>query len=129
MSKNRIRQALLCCVAAVFLVEAAFALVSPEAAAERVGYSISGPDGLSEYRAVYLGMFGVLGVATLFAAWRVTEPLLADVICLAIIGEAVARLIGVAIDGMPSGVHIANIVAESLPVLILAIRPTGASAT
>ena len=74
-------------------------------------------------------MFGVLGVATLFAAWRVTEPLLADVICLAIIGEAVARLIGVAIDGMPSGVHIANIVAESLPVLILAIRPTGASAT
>ena len=123
LSRNRIRQGLLCCVAAVFLVEAAVALVNPEAAAERVGYSISGPDGLSEYRAVYLGMFGVLGVATLFAAWRITEPLLADVICLAILGEAAARLIGVAIDGVPSNVHILNIVAESTPLLILAIRP------
>lgn len=107
----------------MFLAEAVIALVSPETGMERVGYVVSGPDPLSEYRAVYLGMFGVLGFATLYAAWRVTEPLLADVICLAILGEAVARLIGVGIDGVPSRIHIMNIVAESTPLLILLIRP------
>ena len=81
MTKNRFRQFLLCAVAAVFLLEAGVALLNPGAAAARVGYEISGPDGLSEYRAVYLGMFGVLGIAMLFAAWNVAEPLLADVIC------------------------------------------------
>jgi hypothetical protein len=69
-------------------------------------------------------MFGALGVATLFAARRVTEPLLADVICLAIVAEAVARLIGVAIDGIPGNVHLLNIAAESFPIAILLIRPT-----
>jgi hypothetical protein len=124
MTRNRIRQILLGLVAAVFLAEAAVALFDPGAAAARVGYTIVGPEGLSEYRAVYLGMFGALGVATLFAACRVTEPLLGDVICLAIVGEAVARLIGVAIDGVPGNVHLLNIAAESFPIVILLIRPT-----
>jgi len=125
-TKNRIRQALLCVVAAVFLTEAVVALVNPAAAAARVGYEIAGPDGLSEYRAVYLGMFGTLGIATLIAARRVTEPLLADLICLAIVAEAAARLVGVAIDGTPGTVHLINIAAESFPIVILLLRPTRA---
>ena len=123
-TRNRIRQILLYLVAAVFLLEAGAALVSPGAAAARVGYGITGPDGLSEYRAVYLGMFGVLGITTLVAARRVTEPLLADVVCLAILGEAVARLVGIAVDGVPGNVQLLNIAAESFPIVILLIRPT-----
>ena len=124
MTKNRVRQLLLLGVAAVFLLEAGVALVNPGAGAARVGYEVSGPDGLSEYRAVYLGMFGALGIATLFAAWNVTEPLLADVICLAIAAEAVARLVGVLIDGVPGNVHLLNIAAESCAFIIFMIRPS-----
>lgn len=65
---------------------------NPSIAAARVGYQVTGPDGLSGYRALYLGLFGALGVATLLAARRVHEPLLADVICAAIVAEAGARL-------------------------------------
>jgi hypothetical protein len=124
VTKNRVRQILLFCVAAVLLFEAGVALVNPGLAAARVGYEISGPDGLSEYRAVYLGMFGALGIAMLFAARNVAEPLVADVICLAIAAEAVARLVGVVIDGVPGNVHLLNIAAESCAVLILMIRPS-----
>jgi len=80
--------------------------------------------GLSEYRAVYLGMFGALGVATLIAARRVRDPLLGDVICAAIGAEAVARLVGIYLDGVPGSVHILNIAMESLPIGILLLRPT-----
>jgi len=114
----------LCCVASVFIIEAVIALINPESGMTRVGYIVSSPDALNEYRAVYLGMFGVLGIATLYAARHVTEPLLADVICLAILGEAVARVIGIALDGVPSTIHFVNIVAESTPIVILLIRPT-----
>ncbi len=124
MTRNRVRQFLLVGVATVFLIEAGAALVDPGAAAARVGYQISGPDGLSEYRAVYLGMFGALGIASLLAAWRVTEPLLADVICLAIAAEAVARLVGVLIDGVPGRAHLLNIAAESCAFIIFLIRPS-----
>jgi hypothetical protein len=65
MSKNRIRQFLLCGLAAVFLVEAGIALINPQAGMDRVGYVVTSPDALNEYRAVYLGMFGVLGLASL----------------------------------------------------------------
>ena len=127
MTRTHVRQILLCCVATVFLAEAASALWNPHAAAARVGYEVAGPDGLSEYRAVYLGMFGALGVATLIAARRVREPLLADVICAAIVAEAAARLVGVVLDGMPGPVHVVNIVMEGFRVVILALRPTEAA--
>lgn len=123
MTRTRIRQVLLYVVAAVFLAEAVSALLDPRGAAARVGYQIAGPDGLSEYRAVYLGMFGALGVATLVAARRVREPLLADVICAAIVAEAAARFVGIAIDGMPGTLHMVNIAMESSAIVILLLRP------
>jgi hypothetical protein len=108
----------------VLLADDVIALFDPHWAAARVGYQVAGPDGLSEYRAVYLGMFGALGVATIIAARRVREPLLADVICAAIVAEAVARIVGIALDGMPGSVHLVNIAMESSPIVILLLRPT-----
>jgi hypothetical protein len=129
MTRTRIRQILLCVVATVFLTEAVIALLDPHGAAARVGYQVAGPDGLSEYRAVYLGMFGALGVATLVAARRVQEPLLADVICAAIVAEAAARFVGIAIDGVPGPLHMVNIAMESSPIVILLLRPSAAVPT
>jgi hypothetical protein len=123
MTRTRIRQILLYLVSAVFLAEALMALLDPRGAAARVGYQIAGPDGLSEYRAVYLGMFGALGVATLVAARRVREPLLADVICAAVVAEAGARFVGIGLDGLPGTLHVVNIALESFPIVILLLRP------
>lgn len=127
MTRTRVRQILLYVVAAVFLAEAVLALLDPLGAAARVGYRIGGPDGLSEYRAVYLGMFGALGVATLIAARRIHEPLLADVICAAIVAEAAARLVGIVLDGVPGTVHTVDLAMESFPIVILALRPAPAA--
>ena len=69
-------------------------------------------------------MFGALGVATIMAARRVHEPLLADVICAAIVAEAVARFVGIALDGMPGSLHLVDIAMESSPIVILLLRPT-----
>jgi hypothetical protein len=68
-------------------------------------------------------MFSVLGVVTLIAARRVREPVLGFVIAAAIVGEAAARLVGVVLDGVPGPVHVLNIMMESVPLAILAIRP------
>ena len=124
MTRTRMRQILLYVVAAVFLAEAVMALYDPHAAAARVGYQVAGPDGLSEYRAVYLGMFGALGVVTIIAARRVREPLLGDVVCAAIVAEAIARFVGIALDGVPGTLHLVNIAMESSPIVILLLRPT-----
>lgn len=123
MDATRLRQMLLYVVAAVFFLEAVMALVDPAAAAVRVGYGALGVDGLSEYRAVYLGMFSALGVVALVAARRVHEPLLGDVVAAAIVAEAAARLVGVVLDGVPGPVHLVNLAMESAPLAVLVIRP------
>jgi hypothetical protein len=101
MTRTGLRQVLLCLVGAVFLAEAVAALWDPRAAAARVGYQIAGADGR-----------------------KVCEPLLADVIRVAIVAEAAARCVGLALDGAPGTVHMANIAMESFPIAILLLRPT-----
>ncbi len=123
LSLVTIRKIFLYVISAVYFGEAALALWDPQSAAELVGYRILRVDGLSEFRAVYLGMWSVLGVVAFIAARRAHEPLLGDVVACLIVGEAVARVLSVALDGAPGSISFLHIAMETAPIAVLLIRP------
>ena len=118
-----IRRLFLYVIATVYFAEAALALWDPQSAAGLVGYRILSVDGLSEFRAVYVGMWCVLGSVAIVAARRAHEPLLGDVVACVIVGEAIARMISVALDGVPGPISFVHIAMETSPILILLLRP------
>ena len=109
MTVAKIRSVLLHIVAAVFFVEAALALFDPHSAAELIGYRFENVDALSEFRAIYLGMWSVLGTAALLAARGKGEPILGDVVVCAVVAESFARALSVALDGTPGVISFIHI--------------------
>ena len=124
MNVNKFRSVLLYVVAAVFFAEAALALFAPHLAAEAIGYNFQNVDALSEFRAVYLGMWSVLGTAAFLAARGKGEPVLGDVVTCAIVAESFARALSVALDGTPGMISFIHIAMEASAAVILFLRPT-----
>ncbi len=124
MTRLKFRSLFLYAIAAVIFGEAAIGLFRPHAAAEAMGYAIVNADGMSEFRAVYLGMWCALGGAALLAARRPEEPLLGNFVACAILGEAFARILSVAIDGPPGLLSYVHIAMELSPLALLLARPT-----
>lgn len=110
-------------IAAVYFGEAALALWAPESAAALVGYQFLRVDGFSEFRAVYLGMWPVLGFWAVVAARRAHQALPGDVVASAIFGESVARVLSLMIDGAPGAITYLHIAMEFAPLAILLVRP------
>ena len=116
-------------IAAVYFGEAAMALFAPQSAAELVGYQFLRVDGFSEFRAVYLGMWSVLGVWALIAARRAHEALPGDIVASVVFGESIARMLSLVLDGTPGSITYLHIVMEFAPLAVLLLRPPAAAET
>jgi hypothetical protein len=103
LDRVTIRKIFLYVISAVYFGEAVLALWDPQS--------------------VYLGMWSVLGVVSFIAARRAHEPLLGDVVACLIVGEAVARVLSVALDGAPGSISFVHIAMETAPIAVLLIRP------
>jgi hypothetical protein len=96
---------------------------APHAVARVYGLSLVGTDGLSEFRAIFLGFWISLCVAMVAAARRGAPPLLGDVCGLMVLLQALGRVWSVVADGPPSGRFVAALLAELFAgVCILAPR-------
>jgi len=86
MKNSKARQVPFALTALVFAAIAAAALVAPRKMAEGLGYSLDSVDALSEFRAIYVGLW--LATAVLLVALRrVNEAPLGDLRALLILGQ------------------------------------------
>jgi hypothetical protein len=120
----RARQVVLVLTALVFLVIAAASLARPHFMAAGLGYKLESVDALSEFRAIYVGLWIATAGVLALAAARVDEPLLGDVGAVLILGQVLGRLISLVLDGSPSERIWPLFVLESLGgAVLLLIRP------
>ena len=123
MDTNRIRRIFFYGLAAAYALTAATNLWDTQGGAALAGFELTSAGGLSEYRAVYVGMFSALAVASFVAARRPELVVLGDLVALTLAGAGLGRLLSFAIDGVPAIDKVAHLGLESLGVLILLARP------
>jgi uncharacterized protein DUF4345 len=124
VTSSRARQVLLIVTAGVFAGLAAASLVAPHTMAEGIGYTLDSVDALSEFRAVYLGLWLATAAFLLVAARRVDDPLLGDLGAMLVLGQTAGRLVSLMLDGIPSGRVWPIFILEAVGgVVLLLVRP------
>ena len=125
MKSSRIRRILLGLTAVVFAGIAVASLLAPHRMAEGLGYTLGNVDALSEFRAVYVGLWLATAGLLLVALRRIQEPLLGDLGALLVLGQTGGRILSVLLDGMPSARVWPIFILEAIGGLaLLAVRPS-----
>jgi hypothetical protein len=107
----------------VFAGIAVASLVRPHFMAAGLGLRLDNVDALSEYRAIYVGLWLAHVMVLVVALRRLREPIFGDLVAVLILGQVVGRILSLAIDGMPAKV-LPTFAAEAASGLaILLVRP------
>lgn len=102
MRSSLARQALLGLTAAAFALIAIVSLLAPRRMAEGLGYSLQNIDALSEFRAVYVGLWLATAVLLVVALRRVRVARLGDLCAILVLGQTTGRVVSLILDGIPS---------------------------
>lgn len=130
MKSSRVRQVLLGLVALVFTSIALGSLVAPHKMAEGLGYSLDSVDALSEFRAIYVGLWLATSVLLVIALRRVQQALLGDLCAILVLGQTFGRIVSLLLDGIPSGRVLPIFVLEAIGgVALLLVRPSDSGST
>ncbi len=125
MRSSRVRQVLLGVTALVFAGIAVGTLVAPHKMADGLGYSLDSVDALSEFRAIYLGLWLATAVLLVLALCRIQDAILGDLCAILILGQTLGRLVSLVLDGVPSGKVWPMFVLEAIGGLaLLIVRPS-----
>jgi Domain of unknown function (DUF4345) len=90
-----------------------------------LGYSLDSVDALSEFRAVYVGLWLATAVVFVVALRRIQQAILGDVCAILILGQTAGRLLSLLLDGVPSGTVLPMFVLEAIGgVALLVVRPS-----
>lgn len=124
------RRAVLVLAALVFAAVAVASLVAPHATAASFGYTLANVDALSEFRAVYVGVWLATAVLLVVAANRIEQLILGDLAAVIILGQSAGRILSLVLDGVPSGRIWPFFVLELIGgLLLLLLRPRAAVAS
>ena len=119
------RRVLLGLTAAVFVAIAARGVLAPAQMAAGLGYSLSAPNGYSEFYAIYLGLWLATAALAILAAVRIRQPQLGDLLALLVLAQPVGRLYAAALYGLPQGPLLAIFGLELIGgLLVLGVRPS-----
>jgi hypothetical protein len=122
-----LRRILLAGSGVVFAVIAVAAVVWPHAVAARYGLKLDG-EAMNEFRAVFTGFWLGLAAMLFTAARRPELVILGDLCGLALLLQAMGRLLSVVLDGAPRADFVAAMIGEALTgAIVLAIRPRRAA--
>jgi hypothetical protein len=125
MKSSRARQILLGLTALVFAVIAVGSVIAPRKMAEGLGYTLDNVDALSEFRAVYVGVWLATSVLLIVALVRVQEPVFGDLGAIFVLGQTAGRTLSLLLDGTPSARVWPMFVLEAVGGLaLLVIRPS-----
>ena len=103
MQDDLIRQLLLIAIGLVFVAFALWATFSPKSLANMLGYTLSVPNGQSEFHAIYVGVFLAQAALCALAAIRVSDPILGDLVAFFLLAQPLGRLIALPRFGAPQG--------------------------
>lgn len=125
MKSSRARQVLLGLAALVFMGVAFGSLIAPRKMAEGLGYTLDNRDALSEFRAVYVGVWLATAAILIIALRRIQEPLLGDLGAMLILGQTGGRMLSLVLDGAPSARIWPMFILEAIGGLaLLVVRPS-----
>lgn len=98
-----IRQLMLIATGMVFVSFALWATFSSKSLANLLGYTLSIPNGQSEFHAIYVGVFSAQAALCGLAAIRVSDPVLGDLVAFFLLAQPLGRLIALPRFGAPQG--------------------------
>ena len=126
MKSSNARRFLLGVTSLVFACVAMANLVAPRTMARGIGYTLDTVDALSEFRAVYVGVWLAKAVLMAVAFRRVHEALLGDLCAILLLGQTGGRILSVLLDGVPSAKVWPWFVLEAVGgVALIVVRPSG----
>jgi len=125
LHSSRARRAILAVTGLTFLVIATASLIAPHTMAEPFRYGLSHVDSLSEFRAVYVGLWLAHVAACAMAIKHITSAPVGDVVGILVLGQGIGRLVSAALDGLPSAAILPMLVIELLGgTSLLLVRPS-----
>jgi hypothetical protein len=96
--------------------------------AHGLGYSLTSVDALSEFRAVYVGVWLATAALLVVALRRVQEALLGDLCAILVLGQTGGRMVSLLLDGMPSPRVWPMLMLEAIAGLaLLSVRPSNSA--
>jgi hypothetical protein len=129
MTRARARQLVLALTALVFTGIAVASAIAPHKMAQGLGYTLPSVDALSEFRAIYVGLWLATAALLVIALRRIDQPLLGDLGALLVLGQVFGRVVSLIVDGPPTARIWPIFVLEAVGgVVILALRPSRADA-
>ena len=97
------RQVLLAATGGIFVCFALWAAVKPKSLATTLGYTLTSKNAVSEFHAIYVGVFIAQAGLCALAFVRVTDAMLGNLVAIFLLSQPVGRVIAIFRGGFPSG--------------------------
>lgn len=124
MHDDLIRQILLSAAGAVFVGFALWAAIGPKSLAATVGYRLDSPNAMSEFHAIYVGVFLAQALLCALAVVRIDDAIIGDLVAVFLLAQPVGRVLAWFRKGWPHGSLRAAFILELAGGLaILLVRP------
>lgn len=97
------RQVLLAFTGGVFACFALWATLKPKSLATSLGYTLTSKNSISEFHAIYVGVFIAQTCLCALACTRVTDAALGNLVAVFLLGQPFGRMIATFRGGWPAG--------------------------
>lgn len=118
------RQILLAVTGCIFIAFAAWAAAAPKSMANSLGYRLDSANAMSEFHAIYLGVFVAQALLCLLAFVRIDDAIVGDLVAVFLLAQPAGRTAAWLRVGWPTGLLRLALVLELFGGLaILLVRP------
>lgn len=118
------RQVLLAATGGSFACFALWATFSPKSLAVTLGYTLQSKNAISEFHAIYVGVFIAQACLCALAVARIEDAAIGNSVAVFLLGQPFGRLIATFRGGLPSGLLLALFIMEFVGgILLLMVQP------
>lgn len=119
------RQVLLAVTGGIFACFALWAALKPKSLATTLGYTLASKNALSEFHAIYVGVFIAQAGLCALAFARVADAAIGNLVAVFLLGQPFGRMIAAFRGSWPSGLLLVLFVLELVGgILLLVVQPS-----
>ena len=119
------RQILLAATGGSFACFALWAAFSPRSLATTLGYTLESKNAISEFHAIYVGVFIAQVCLCILALTRIEEAAIGNLVAVFLLSQPFGRMIAAFRDSLPSGLLLALFIMEFVGgILLLLVQPS-----
>ncbi|MEM6255991.1 MAG: DUF4345 family protein [Cyanobacteria bacterium P01_D01_bin.156] len=120
-----IRQILLAVTGCIFSFFALWAAVQPMSLTPVLGYELKSKNAISEFHAIYVGVFLAQALLCVLAFTRVEDAMIGNLVAIFLLAQPLGRVIATFRGGFPSGFLLTLFVMEIAGgVIVLSVQPS-----